>query len=809
VPVPASAACVHAAALRIDASKLDAEGRVIRARAALDAANAECPSERAASAELELRVLVSLGLCGDARALAPSGAAALDACTTIEAAPRGDARSRRLALHEAQGAERAGDFAKAKALYLVAWSELHPDPRALESAARMTAAAGDAVAARRLRDCALVEAEATEHAHARLTLRAHLTYPRLALSGRTALLSDQRGVGALDLATGEYRSLFALDEASPNGQFTVEPTAMLALLAEGQNQAQDVVDLTTGERLAHLEKTIGGVIAPDGATLAAIAPIDDTPTGLVRLFDPATGAVKASAIGLKDVTLNGFVMGSSILAYYETGSTNGVREGTYLFDVVKRTGVPFAGKPDAARWAYSPNGAYFVALDLAADHLRVRDVAAKKELVDLTGRFYTVDALTISNDGKTVVSASSAGQKSSVRIYDVGAKKWTFTRSPGTDQVQLAPDGKTVVLESRGVVEWDVATGVERRRSVAADPLHVTRMVKGPDGALAVLSREAVTIVTKSGELRTLCAAQTPASQPWTQPTNFGLSPSGRSLVCSMSDGSLHVFETTGWTERAVVKKGAPTPTLDGDLGFSADDATLLVTSGDALVEIDVATQKERKRTALRHPKMVPLAQRHARFSDGTILVQKWAGGGARFDANGAWIADVPLVAGVQYGTTPQAFSPNGATYAAALDKAVHLVDLRSGTESVVVVAAPVKALALSADGATALVATSDGTVVAIAGGKSSVVREHVLPRVAFLGNTPVVWTTEETLVVSGAKPIELTMLEGGFIAQDDTGFEARGASDAVCAVGRVFVTRETCSDRSNGGRIEAIVSAP
>ncbi len=809
-PVPVSPACAHAAELRAAAAKLDTEGHSIRARSTLDAANAECPSDRAASADLELRVLASLGLCSDVRALAKSGNAALDACKTIEAPPLGDARTLRVKLHEASDAEHAGDFAKAKALYLAAWSEQHPNPRALESAARMAGAAGDAAEARRLRDRALVEAEATTHAPARLALRPYLQYPALAVSGRHVVLSDAGLFESLDLATGERRLLVDRSKSPAGQRWKIEPGAMLALVTDQDKHTHDVVDLTTGEQLAHVAKSCSAALTPDGATLVVVDSTDDICTpGLVRLLDPVTGAVKAAVIGLRGVSVEGFVNGSALLAYRYDWSVNpSMAGGVRLFDLAKRTGAPFAGSPDSSHWAYSPNGAYFASIDLAADHLHVRDVGANKELVDVPGHLYTVESIAISNDGKTLVSASTSGDKSSVRIYDVGAKKWTFSHAPGTNEFQLSPDGKSIVLADRGVVEWDVATGEERRRSSTSERLHPTRLVKAADGTLAVLATESVTIVKKTGDHRTVCALQTQRFLPSIVPTNVAFSSSGKSFVCATSDGALHVFETAGWTERAVVKRTAPSPTGEGDLAFSADDAVLTVASGDALTEIDVATQKERKRTALRHPKAVPLTAHHVRFADGTILVQNWTGGASLFDAAGAWTSDVKLVAGIRL-SAPQAFARNGTKYAAAIDRSVHVVDLKTGTDSVVTLASVVMALALSADGSTTLAALGDGSVVRLAEGTSTVVREHVLPRVAFLGSTPVTWTADETVVVGGPKPIELTLLGTGLVAQDDTGFEVRGSSDAVCRVGDVFLSIETCSERMKDGLLAALATAP
>src|SRR6185437_9838731 len=192
----------------------------------------------------------------------------LAACASLEAAPTGTAASMRAKMHEAYAAERAKDFARAKSLYLAAWGELHPNARAIESAARMAALAGDAAESRRLRDRALIEAETSEKATAELTERVRVVRGSARLAGATLVLGDAGSVVARDLATHELRVLLA-GEA---GITHVSPGGTLAITSPDAYYYRDpttlsVWDLPTGALLFKVSNVAGFAVSPDDTRL--------------------------------------------------------------------------------------------------------------------------------------------------------------------------------------------------------------------------------------------------------------------------------------------------------------------------------------------------------------------------------------------------------------------------------------------------------------------------------------------------------------------------------------------------------------
>src|SRR5581483_11722824 len=139
-------------------------------------------------------------------------------------------------------------------------------------------------------------------------------------------------------------------------------------------------------------------------------------------------------------------------------------------------------------------------------------------------------------------------------------------------------------------------------------------------------------------------------------------------------DGWFHVFETTTWTEKTVIKKGtAQSADHPVDLVFGGDDS-LTVVGDKGFVTYDTSSGAEKTKVAFKHPS-VGLAGRHARFDDGTIGVRLWNGSLAFFDAAGAWQRDVKLPVNAPMDAV-DAFSPDGKVWAVAIGKKLHVVDL-------------------------------------------------------------------------------------------------------------------------------------
>jgi DNA-binding beta-propeller fold protein YncE len=466
--------------------------------------------------------------------------------------------------------------------------------------------------------------------------------------------------------------------------------------------------------------------------------------------------------------------------------------------------------------ATSSDGHYLAYLETDGDGapLHVRDLVANKDVSQWTGNFHSVEALAVSNDGKTVAT----GSYNSLRLWDVAQKKQLFkhetgsrlkgtTESRETDEYAFSDDGKTMVLAGDGVATaWDVATGTEKPLVVDATQENVLRVVPAPDGGVAIVAEGEVHVVPRTGEPRVVCKGMWQPYAPVIGPTHVAFSTSGKSFACVMSDGWAHVFDTSNWAERAVIKRGAASPLARPvDLVFSADEKKLTIVSNAGFIAYDAATGAELEREALRHPKALGFMARHARFDDGSIAVRLWNGSAAIFDETGAWKRDVKLVAGAPADAL-DAFASSGATYAVALGKTVHVVDLATGDDHPSELASAPKSLAVSADGKTVLVALGDGTVSAISGGAVTPLAHAKGTRVGFAGKSMLVWAEKDVLdayAPGATSPLELVLDEAGVVVQNDAGaFEARGKPYVACSVGKTFLSRETCGDRAKEGLV-------
>lgn len=803
----ASPTCVTAREARTKAAELDRGGHALLALAKLDEANAACGAERALSLALEAAALASTGNCARVRALegAPEAKAA---CAALEAPPKGTEATMRAKMREAWAAERAKDFAKAQGLYLDAWAEQHPNARALEAAARAASLAGDAAQGRRLRDRTLVETEATEHASAELSSRVRVVRGAARLSGDTLTLGWQGQVVARDLKTGELRVL--LDATGGATRLSSYGTLAFVLPAHDTTPVS-VYDLLTGKLLFKASQAAHAAASPDDALVAVQAAID-APQGQARILDATTGQEKTRLSG------RWRSIGTDVFAFSPDASHVVAFDD---HDAVYRQWDLDKGSPTSvllpSKWgvaAASPDGHFFVWVEGPGETspLHVRDMVANKETARWTSRFVSVEALAVSNDGKTVAT----GSYGSLRLWDVAEKKQIFkestykasgwsTDSRDRDAFAFSDDGKTMVLAGNGLATgWDVATGKETPLVPDQPDKTVLRVVRMPgDAGVALVLEDEVRIVPATGEPHAVCRGMKPAYFPIIGPTSVAFSASGRSLACAMADGWIHVFDASTWTERAVVKKGPKASGVNPvDLAFSADEKALVVVTDTSIVVYDAQTGAQSSKVALKHPR-VGLMARHARFSDGRIAVRTLGAAAAIFGADGAYERDVPLVAGAPAGAQDD-FSADGTAYAVALQKTLHLVDLAKGATRTVALPQLAKSVALSADGKSVAVVGKDGTVYSLAGDEVHPVPHLSRSALAWPKGSSVVAANKATIEAVPAAGGDVTTLEvgaDGVVVRDAAGgFELRGKPELQCVVGKTYLSRETCADRAKDG---------
>ncbi|HEY1959825.1 MAG TPA: WD40 repeat domain-containing protein [Polyangiaceae bacterium] len=808
-----SETCVKARPLRDAAKDFEAKGHELLAKAKLDEANASCPDERASTAPLATAIDTALGVGS--------------------AASNGTEATARAKMHQAFAAEHAKDFVRAKTLWLDAWGELHPNPIALEAAGRAAGRAGDAVESRRLRDRALFEAEETEHATAKLTNRVRASVGAARLVGGTLTVGQNGSVVARDLASGELRALL---DANIVGSMTLSPLASIAITEKwlhGDSSHSEVAvwDLLTRKRL--LEDTLmEAFVSPDDELVLARAH-----DGSARVIDVETGAERAKLGGdvFAKVRIAGFDSHGRLLVETDVGDKPPTLRD---WNLEKNAFGSFALAMRASAVGLSPSGrylAYFPPAEVDAFDtllpIEVRDLDASKAVGRVSGHFVPVALLGVDDDASLVLTQSN----NSARLWSVASGKQTFiaerTRRGDNFASDLGvavfgDDDKTLVLDREAsTMLWDATTGKETlavSNERHADVLGVTPL---PDGGVAIVEADEVQIVPKAGDIRALCKGYDQRYYPAVGPTSVVLSPSGKSLACAMNAGAIHVFDTTTWAERSHFDGPSPGRTKgtfagdqwDGvppsvrpiDLAFSAGDATLTAVSDDAIVTFDASSGKQTSKIALRDPKLF-LARRHARFSDGRVVVKTSSGAGALFDASGKRMGDLPLVAGAPL-ASPDAFSADGKTYAIAVGTTLHRVDLDAGTDRTTSLPADAVSVALSADGKSCAVVLRDGTAHRV--GDALTKLDTTRARRAFFSGASLVVVSGEgdTLDLFGTSdtPRELEVDPNGVIARSSRGtFEARGQPETECVVGRFDLTQETCADRAESGLFVAWVQS-
>jgi len=831
---PVREACRSARELRAAATELERTGHLLLARGKLDEANTTCPEERASSGGVEAKVLADLGECAKATVVPMEGDAGTVAevktlCDARTAASKGTEATLRAKMREAFAAAQVKDYARAKSLFLDAWTEHHPSPLSLEDAGRMASLAGDSAGARRARDRALVEAEAMEHVTALVTNRVRASEGAARLVGGTLTIAERGKVVARDLATGELRVLLDRD----GNNMTLSPLGTLAFTTTRSITEPDdvrIYDLLTGGRLLDGEHLTSATASNDDALVVVRG------GGNARVVDVASGEVRAKLEGdaFTKLWMVGFGPGSTVVVY-DPGKDDGYTGGVFrMWDTQKNAlgaflapaARPFAGVSVGGRYlvtlGHGENDAY------DAMPLGVRDLETGKVVAEWTGLFGFLTGVSVTPDAKTVATAS----QNSVRLWDVAAKKQTFIaartrRGDNYDsdlgRYAFSDDGKTIVLgrEARTML-WDVATGVETEVVSNQREKDVLRVVPLGEAGVVLVMNDEVRVVPLVGDAHTICRGFHQRFYPDVGPTNAVVSPTGKSVACSMSGGAVHVFDTATWQERSridapvpgsfkqgfggFVWDGVPPTVRPVDLAFSPDDASLTVVSDTTITTYDASTGKQSSKVTLRAPKLV-LAARHARFEGGRVLVKTSSGSGAIFDAAGAFDREVKLVAGAPI-DAPDAFSADGKTYAVAIRSVLHTVDMDSGADHTTDLPIGARTLALSPDGKASLIVGTDGAVYQPAAGSVTKLEPGPAKRAFFAGKAMVAVTgSGDTLelLVTGRSPRVLEVDPNGLVARSATGtFEARGKPEAECIVGHVMLTLETCADRAESGLVEA-----
>ncbi|KAI9129470.1 hypothetical protein ON05_034655 (plasmid) [Acaryochloris sp. CCMEE 5410] len=236
----------------------------------------------------------------------------------------------------------------------------------------------------------------------------------------------------------------------------------------------------------------------------------------------------------------------------------------------------------------SPDGRTIVSAS-SDQTLKVWDLATGEELRTLKGHTDSVNGLSISSDGRTIVSASS---DQTLKVWDLATGEELRTLKGHTDSVNglsISPDGRTIVSASsdQTLKVWDLATG-EELRTLKGHTHTVTCVSISPDGQTLVSTSWDQTLkvwdLATGEELRTL-KGHTDSVY------GLSISPDGRTIVSASGDYTLKVWElATGQELRTL---SSHTDYVNG-VSISLDGRTLVSASWDHTLKVwELATGQE------------------------------------------------------------------------------------------------------------------------------------------------------------------------------------------------------------------------
>lgn len=203
------------------------------------------------------------------------------------------------------------------------------------------------------------------------------------------------------------------------------------------------------------------------------------------------------------------------------------------------------------------------------------DAATREKTTDLEG-FAAGYCVAVSRDGEHFAAAGGAGE---VQVWDVKAKKVTFTGKLGSSSegVAFSRDGKTLACSSNGVHLYDVATG----RELLDDTGHAGQVVDistTPDGGLTTTAGSEGTARvwdTATGKLLHTFRGHTLGV------AGVSLSPDGKTLATG-DHGAVRVFDLK--TGKELWKADGLSQV--GRVAHSPDGRTLAVGGGNLTVHL-------------------------------------------------------------------------------------------------------------------------------------------------------------------------------------------------------------------------------
>ncbi|MHB1423976.1 MAG: sigma-70 family RNA polymerase sigma factor [Gemmataceae bacterium] len=337
----------------------------------------------------------------------------------------------------------------------------------------------------------------------------------LSPDGKTLAEAGERAIRFWDAATGKMLPEPEAASSMIDG-LALSPDGKTLLTASHFDPVAGarIWNLDSGRQQAVLkgrESSRTVAFSPDGRTFAAgcyygTPVVADTATGrIIRGFEGASQLIDSLAWSPDGKLLVGTGWIAQTIRLWEPGTGR---------ELPPLGTLPNAG--GAKCLAFSPDGQYLATGGMDRV-IRLWDVAARKEVRQLTGQQGTIWDLAFAPDGQTIAAVTATGKyifyangaDRAIRLWDVGTGRLRRTlRGPesGSWSVAWSPDGRILATggEDGEIRLWESATGRERVR------------LKGHEGPVAALSftRDGRRLVSGSSDTTALIWDPRTASSP-------------------------------------------------------------------------------------------------------------------------------------------------------------------------------------------------------------------------------------------------------------------------------------------------------
>jgi WD40 repeat protein len=345
------------------------------------------------------------------------------------------------------------------------------------------------------------------------------------------------------------------------------------LASGGYDNRVRLWDPDTGKEVRTLEghkSYVNGIaFSADGKWLASGSQDND-----LRLWEVDTGKERRRFLGhnapIERLALspNGKVLASSCLA------------GTLrLWDTHRGKEIhslPIDKGSRVSAMKFTPDSKHFAFNNRSDKGIQLVDVAEGKVIRTFQGHKGSVNELTFTADGSTLISG---GADHSIRVWDVASGKEQRRYGDEKEEVRclaLAPDGKTLAYGTHpgGLVHiWDLATNRDLVAPWKAHRWCVVSIAYSPDSKKVAVGRDAIAIhETATGK------RLNPASESESRVQQVAYAPDGKVLAVWREDETIELWDTTKW--RKTVTLTARTGRFTS-MAFSPSGKYLTTAEGD------------------------------------------------------------------------------------------------------------------------------------------------------------------------------------------------------------------------------------